>query len=108
MTFQCTHCQSRFFKTLETRFLPSSISLLYKKRCKRCKYKFLLHGTQIIPRETWLEGHKVELQGSRLADRARIFVSEYTRRISHLPEEQLAYLARVARAQAQSPTGESA
>jgi hypothetical protein len=46
----CPSCGSRFFKTLELRFelLNRQIqALLYKKRCKRCKAKYLFEMTVV-------------------------------------------------------------
>jgi hypothetical protein len=105
MSLQCANCRSLFFKTLETRILEESAALLYKKRCKRCKFKYLFKkdlscGTvSEISLSEWQEGLTVHLAGRRIADRARIFVSEYTGRISHAAEDQLAYLQKIRQAE---------
>lgn len=105
MSLRCENCRSLFFKTLETRVLENQALLLYKKRCKRCKYKYLLKkelpSGQIsaVTLAEWQAGRKVNMAGSKIADRARIFVSEYTSRVSHSADDQLSYLRKVKHAE---------
>lgn len=42
MSYHCENCHSLFFKTLETRLCAENSAILYKKRCKRCKFKYLV------------------------------------------------------------------
>lgn len=103
MSHRCAHCQSMFFKTLETRLLGGII--LYKKRCKRCKFKYLLkkeaEGTQLLPanRDEWLSGQKVTLGDGKTSERAKVFISEYSGRISRAAEDHTAYLKRLRHAE---------
>ena len=106
MTFQCENCQSLFFKTLETRVSPEHMSILYKKRCKRCKYKYVVRkpiaGGVLVPasRMEWLEGVKVNLPVSeKHAERPKIMVGEYTRRISNPADETMPYYRKISRAE---------
>jgi transcriptional regulator NrdR family protein len=105
MSYRCEHCQSLFFKTLETRLLVENEAILYKKRCKRCKYKYFIRKTigqnqmQSATYEEWTQGRKVVLPFKRVSERSRIFVSEYTGRISQAAETPLEYLNRVRNAE---------
>jgi hypothetical protein len=105
MTFECAHCRGLYFKTLETRILSESEAILYKKRCKRCKYKVMLRkdgltgATRAIGREEWLRGRKVTLAGGRIAERTRIFIGEYSSRVSRAVDTQLPYLRKIAQAE---------
>lgn len=103
MPYQCAHCQSLFFKTLEIRIHSTQKALLYKKRCKRCKFKCLvqrnsLHGS-LTPTTLadWQKAHKVQTQQG--PSTSKILVSEYTTRISRSKEPPLDYLNRLAFAQ---------
>jgi hypothetical protein len=105
MPHQCGNCRSLFFKTLETRIPPDGGAILYKKRCKRCKFKTLIRkelatGTvQDITHEAWLSAVKVSLPGSRLVERGRVHISEYSSRISRAAESHAGYLKKIEQAQ---------
>jgi hypothetical protein len=107
MSYRCKNCQSLFFKTLETRVLAENASILYKKRCKRCKFKYLVRkdivAGQVQPAtyQEWALAQKVASQPTRTSERGRVFVSEYTGRVSCPAEEQLPYLHKLRRAQRQ-------
>lgn len=98
---RCLNCNSLFFKTLETRCLPRHNTLLYKKRCKRCKFKYFFRQdfpdrqVRPVPFELWQQGRRVESADGRM----RIIIGEYSRRISQPCEKAAHYLDRVARAQ---------
>ena len=72
MSYQCEHCQSLFFKTLVTRISAEHSAIFYKKRCKRCKFKYLLRKTipngqmTLATQKEWLAGVKVILPPSAL------------------------------------------
>lgn len=97
---QCSHCQNLFFKTLEIRVSKAS-EILYKKRCKRCKYKHLVrkdalnHSFNVITFSEWHAAQKISMGGYR----AQIFVSEYTRKISQAAERQTVYLNKIRHAE---------
>ncbi len=103
----CTHCQSRFFKTLETRLLPEEytgagrLTVLMKKRCKRCKFKFLFRKdypsgrTGQIPRELWLQGIRIPNGAVSVTDGNRLFAGDYSRKISRRAEESIDYIHRL-------------
>lgn len=103
----CTHCQSRFFKTLETRLLPEEstgagrLTLLLKKRCKRCKFKFLFRKdyptgrTGLISRELWLQGIRIPNGAISISDGNRLFTGEYSRKISRRAEQNISYMHRL-------------
>ncbi len=99
MPARCDNCASLFFKTLETRVDPMDGALLSKKRCKRCKFKYLF---ALDPQSGTVQ--RVELSRWRAAEplvndgRARVFASEYTMRVSRGASEMGPYLERVARA----------
>lgn len=103
MTLQCENCQSMFFKTLETRILPQSMSILYKRRCKRCKCKYIFRQEtpdapmRLAVLTDWEAGLKVSLPNA--CDRPRIFISEYSQRISGDAERSLPYLRKIRKAQ---------
>jgi hypothetical protein len=105
MSYRCENCQSLFFKTLETRFLAENEAILYKKRCKRCKYKYLIRKNigagqmQTASYEEWLLGRKITLPAAKISERAKIFVSEYTGRISQGADVPLTYLQTVRNAE---------
>ena len=105
MPYQCTHCQSLFFKTLEIRIHSTQKALLYKKRCKRCKFKCLvqrnsLQGSLMPATLTdWQSAHRVQTRQD--PSTSSVLVSEYTARISRSKEPPLDYLSRLARAQTQ-------
>jgi hypothetical protein len=104
MSLKCANCDSLFFKTLETRVLESPVAVLYKKRCKRCKYKYLLKKellsghTSLIALSEWQAGRKVSRAACKPVERGRVFVSEYTGRISRAAETTLPYLQRIRKA----------
>lgn len=108
MPYRCENCQSLFFKTLETRVLAENASILYKKRCKRCKFKYLVRKDMVVGRlqpasyEEWTLGSKVKnqsRQSAKVSERGRVFVSEYTVRISKAAEDPLPYLQKIQHAQ---------
>lgn len=99
MPFQCDHCQSLFFKTLEIRVNQAGNAVLYKKRCKRCKHKFVLIKTslqgalQVAEIAEWKQGRKAHATGG--GSSPRMIVSEYTARISRATTPPLHYLNRI-------------
>lgn len=102
MSYQCNHCASLFFKTLETRYIGGSQSILYKKRCKRCKYKCLVrkdiaNGTcQTASIEEWAAGQTVSLPSAgKPCERGRVFISEYALQVSRSADESARYLKRL-------------
>lgn len=106
MSYHCENCQSLFFKTLETRLCSENPAILYKKRCKRCKYKYIIRkglpNGQITPasREEWLEAEKVNLPGqASVSERGKILVSEYTRKVSNPADRVGAYLGKIRQAE---------
>ena len=106
MSYQCENCRSLFFKTLETRLCRENSALYYKKRCKRCKYKYLVKKSipsgSISPaaHAEWLGATKIQNSGSaKASERAKILVGEYTQKISNPADQMQAYLRRVQRAE---------
>jgi len=110
MSYQCENCQSLFFKTLETRLCAENSAILYKKRCKRCKYKYLVRkpvpAGQIAQatREEWLQASKIDTHAtsngqSRIYERPKILVGEYTQKISSPAEAMRDYLRKIWRAE---------
>lgn len=106
MSYQCENCQSLFFKTLETRISSENAAIYYKKRCKRCKYKYLVKKN--IPqgplrqasRLEWLKATKIQTSGAAgISERAKILVGEYTQKISNPTDRMQAYLRRIHRAE---------
>jgi hypothetical protein len=98
MSYHCQNCQSLFFKTLETRIAEQGRALFYKKRCKRCKYKYLLRkelslGTiKSISYEEWTTGSRIASHSSRVSERPKILSSEYSQRISKTNDKTIDYL----------------
>lgn len=105
MSYQCENCESLFFKTLETRICSENSAILYKKRCKRCKYKVLVRKAvpsgQVWPatHQEWLSARKVEtpLQAgsAKISERPKILVGEYTQKVSKPAGETGGYLQRI-------------
>jgi hypothetical protein len=112
----CLNCHSIFFKTLEVRVLPfeiqallgedaSQVTLLYKKRCKRCKHKYYYRkdfpgeATQPVAYSLWMSGRKINLPGARPDARPQLIASEYSKRVGHAAEDNLAYMRRLEKAQ---------
>lgn len=104
MPHQCGNCQSLFFKTLETRLSANGSALLYKKRCKRCKFKYALgrqipHGAlQPTSWEEWRCGRKVGGIATTPSERGRVFVSDYSEKVSRAADRTLGYLRKIQRA----------
>ena len=100
MTAQCENCHGMFFKTLESRFIPGEACLLTKKRCKRCKFKFMFRKDGVtgavsrIDLEQWQQASKVPT-----CVRGQIHISEYSRRIANRPEFTRGYLEQIRRAE---------
>lgn len=101
MSYRCDNCQSLFFKTLETRLCGEGEAILYKKRCKRCKYKYLIrkavpggqvHAASLIE---WAGGTKIHTRPETISERGRTFIGEYSRRASRPADETLPYLSRL-------------
>lgn len=95
MMLCCPNCGSRFFKTLELRFeifKKQVQALLYKKRCKRCKEKYLIELTadnkkakyEFATPERWQSAQRVHQNSSHTVAHANPYlcVSTYTRLIS--------------------------
>lgn len=105
MPYQCGHCQSLFFKTLEIRVSPADNALLYKKRCKRCKYKYVLRKDSLqgaLRLADILEWRQAGKQKTTVCTaQPRLVVSEYTARISRASVPPLDYLNQIAQAQQQ-------
>jgi len=108
MSYRCEHCASLFFKTLETRYSQENQSVLYKKRCKRCKFKCLVRkdiasgASQAATREEWRLAQKVSLPISgKTYERGRVFISEYALQVSRSAEAGGRYLNRLDTATAQ-------
>jgi hypothetical protein len=109
MSYQCDNCESLFFKILETRLCSENSAILYKKRCKRCKYKYLVRKTvpsgQVLQatHDEWLTARKIETPvkngRSRISERPKILVGEYTQKISNPAGETSGYLHRIQRAE---------
>jgi DNA-directed RNA polymerase subunit RPC12/RpoP len=106
MSYQCDNCQSLFFKTLETRVSGENLAILYKKRCKRCKYKYLVRKTiphgqiALATHQEWLGAVKVNLPpAAGICERPKIMVGEYTQRISKPADEMMPYLRQIRRAE---------
>lgn len=106
MSYQCDNCQSLFFKTLETRVSGENSAILYKKRCKRCKYKYLVRKTipsgqvALATYQEWLGGVKVNLpKAAGISERPKIMVGEYTQRVSKPADQLIPYLSRISRAE---------
>ncbi len=102
MSYRCEHCASLFFKTLETRYSQESHSVLYKKRCKRCKFKCLVRkdidsgASQAATREEWHAAQKVSLPAhGKPCERGRVFISEYALQVSRSAEAGGRYLNRL-------------
>lgn len=100
MPLRCDNCDSIFFKTLETRVGLLDDSLMSKKRCKRCKFKYLFSRnvhtglTERIDYARWQQGERIAQDG-----RARVFCSEYSQRISRHGEATARYLDRIRHAE---------
>jgi hypothetical protein len=111
MPYQCGNCQSLFLKTLEVRVHVAGNALLYKKRCKRCKFKCLLQKTSLqgplqpTTPDDWQRGRKV--RETACVGHARMMVGEYTARISRAKEPPLDYLNRIAQVQRQDTLHET-
>lgn len=102
MSYRCDNCASLFFKTLETRYIGESQSILYKKRCKRCKYKCLVRkditsgSSQTASHAEWATGKTVTLSSAgKPCERGRVFISEYALQVSRSAEESARYLKRL-------------
>ena len=109
MSYQCENCQSLFFKTLETRICSENSAIYYKKRCKRCKYKYLVRKTipngsmNQVSRQEWLDATKIQSAGpAGISMRAKILVGEYTQKISNPTDKMQAYLRRIQLAEQRS------
>lgn len=99
MPARCENCAGLFFKTLESRIDPLDGSLLNKKRCKRCKFKYLFITDAQSGTVCRTDVARWQTAVPLINDgRARIFASEYSRRVSREAPEAAPYLARVARA----------
>ncbi len=105
---RCLNCDGRFFKTLETRILPSenenseTVILMMKKRCKRCKHKYLYkktlpqNNTAPISYELWEQGTKIA--ASYISSRGQVHASDYSKKISRHAEDVIPYLNALSRA----------
>lgn len=107
MSYRCENCQSLFFKTLETRFLAENEAILYKKRCKRCKYKYLVRKdistsqVHTASYSEWTQGRKIATSTTKVSERAKIFVSEYTGRMSQAADRSIHYLQAIRKTEEQ-------
>lgn len=107
MSFRCENCYGFFFKILETRVSVANQFVFYKKRCKRCKFKYVVRkhatvqGVQVATHQEWTEARKVLSGKASVADRGKVFVSEYTSRISQAPEKTQVYLLQIQAAEKQ-------
>ncbi len=115
---RCLNCDSRFFKTLETRILStpntsssseaSTITFMMKKRCKRCKYKYFYRKdlpeniTKAISYDLWAQGTRVA--STTLSTRGHVFASDYSKKISREAEKTIPYLSRLANLEKGSST----
>lgn len=101
MSYRCENCQSLFFKTLETRLCGEGEAILYKKRCKRCKYKYLVRkaipGGSVLAatQAEWAVSRKIQPQPEKMTERGRVFIGDYSRRTSRPVDETLHYLKQV-------------
>lgn len=122
---RCLECNSAFFKTLEIRVPLETMSkkqtqrryqpapdkiVYYKKRCKRCKYKFFIEKnlstreTKFIPFKRWEEAVRVATGYELNNGGFQIMVGEYTRRMSKNPESFNRYLKKIKREKRDNPT----
>ena len=94
-----------------------SQTMFYKKRCKRCKHKFLLKKPvttmrlSLAGRHEWLMAVKVTMPASRpetVCERPKILAGEYTQRVSQAADEVGFYLAKIRRAENQPKSQEVA
>lgn len=109
MAYHCTHCGSLFLKTLELRIRLDVKALLYKKRCKRCKFKHLLQRTsphaplEAISHAIWQQAQVVP--GTQvIASQAHTSASEYTQRVRQAAESALPYLKQLQTQRDATPT----
>ncbi len=98
---RCHNCHSVFFKTLDVRILKNKTQksappdLLYKKRCKRCKFKYFFlkslpsGRTEPATFELWSQGEPIK---ESVSVRPKILVSEYTQRVSQPADTLIPYL----------------
>jgi hypothetical protein len=109
MPYQCANCHGIFLKTLEIRIHAEGNAVLYKKRCKRCKFKYVLRKTSLQgalqPASVmeWKNARKPDTATGLLPTGSRMIVSEYTQRISRASEPPLTYLRQIQRAVCQGP-----
>ena len=101
---RCGNCDSLFFKTLEVRLAKveagAPVVMLYKKRCKRCKFKYLFRkpvtggAMTLATHAEWLQGQKLP-EGAET--RVRILASEYSQRVGRSAEKGGMYLEELRR-----------
>jgi hypothetical protein len=104
----CPCCHGRYFKTLEMRYVIGSGGsdklplILSKKRCKRCKLKTIFEksaqGVQVCSSMARWQQAKLFLEHRRgpVFLEHRIFISEYSAKISQDVSHTLGYLKHVA------------
>ncbi len=102
----CPHCGSRFFKTLELRYTvvrKTIRSVLYKRRCKRCKQVLFIRlqsrlgkpVTAFTEASDWNNAYKVSSEP--ILFKSSVYcplVSEYTRLIRASVEDVFERLLR--------------
>lgn len=122
----CTHCGSRFFKVLETRFIDeftgskptrslsdSHITMLYKKRCKRCKFKLIYEKklpdgkTQPSSYERWQCGKSAETVAGLSGRTCRLFVGEYSQKVGRAADASISYLKHIRQQERKSANSQS-
>ncbi|MEB3245876.1 MAG: hypothetical protein VKJ06_07835 [Vampirovibrionales bacterium] len=126
----CPNCSGRYFKTLEIRYAPTEpkehsppalpLMLLYKQRCKRCKFKWIFKKTPALgwqlgtwllwPSATRVASRESPLLKPRKSKRDgpvflehRAFVSEYTARLSHGKASNGRYLKKIEALEKKAP-----
>ncbi|MGE0201394.1 MAG: hypothetical protein AB7P76_10550 [Candidatus Melainabacteria bacterium] len=99
---RCPNCSAVFFKTLGTRIVSATanvgITLVYKKRCKRCKLKYFFirhlpeNRTELTHYETWCQAREICELGVTAPGPMRVTAGEYTRRVARGSDQTGGYL----------------
>ncbi len=115
---RCPHCQSVFFKTLETRsplsieegqhlinntdINETSVAMMYRKKCRRCKAEvysqknYPENTSQLITLDQWLDGNSPSsILGDAAGGAMRLYASEYTHKIAKGADKTNRYLKHI-------------
>ena len=116
---RCTHCQSVFFKTLETRSplsieegqhlisninsdaTEASVTMMYRKKCRRCKAEVYSQKTypekksELITLDQWLNGNSPSSILGDAGGTMRLYASEYTHKVAKGADKTNRYLKHI-------------